>query len=168
MGRKRIEPKKGIKYIFKFTNQKTGLTHPTTLIFEGVKDNGRLEFYNVETKTYTSMPDKRFSYIHRFNLVREETFERGIKEPPKTAIEDKPRVIVEDENYELMKAVKWLSSLSAEHKIKISQAINRPFNSFLADMKSFANSEGDNVVGPWGDYYKALDVVGVSFSQVVS
>lgn len=67
---KRVSPIKGIKYTFKFN--KDGNTHRTTLSFEGQLGNGRYEFYNYESKAYTSMRPERFSYIHRFNLVSEE------------------------------------------------------------------------------------------------
>lgn len=67
---KRVSPIKGIKYTFKFN--KDGKTHLTTLSFEGQLGNGRYEFYNYESKAYTSMRPERFSYIHRFNLVSEE------------------------------------------------------------------------------------------------
>ena len=81
---KKATPKKGIKYTFKFRN--AGGTHITTLLFEGRNDKGRLEFYNYESKAYTNMRDDRFSYIHRFNLVKEEPVETIIKEVPKEEI----------------------------------------------------------------------------------
>ena len=79
MGR-RAEPKKDIEYIFRFKHGNN--VKKTTLIFEGINEKGRLEFFNKEAGTYTSMPPERFSYIHRFNLVSEQVVVKKLSKQP--------------------------------------------------------------------------------------
>ena len=59
--KKRTMPEFNTEYTFRF--RKGDKQNVVTLMYEGRKAKNRLEFYNKQSKGYTSMPEERFSYI---------------------------------------------------------------------------------------------------------
>ena len=152
---KRATPEKGIKYTFKFKKQDK--THFTTLLFEGMNDKGRYEFYNYQSKAYTSMPPLRFSYIHRFNLVREERVKMEIKEVPAHLIIDNP--IFENLNDQQKETLNKLRGLSPLQKNLIKAAIGRSVEELANDLELYFSSPAEEErlgkKGLWGEWNKA-------------
>ena len=134
---KRAQPKEGFEYTFRF--HKDGKTSFTTLTYEGVSENGRLVFYNKASKAFTSMRPDRFSYIHRFNLVKEKAIETApvqarIKEVDSRLIEENPIVEPSKEKYEQYNRFK---DVAAQTREEIETAIKMPYVTFLRLLKQW-------------------------------
>lgn len=137
MGR-RAQPQRGIIYTFRFRNEKG--THYTKLLYEGRNNKGRLEFYNYESKAYTTMPDKRFSYIHRFNLVKEEILpenKRKIPEVNPKLIIDEPKMKNEDSAMVKNKVLTELRSLTEFERKRARIAIAKDVDDLIKDIELF-------------------------------
>ena len=146
MGRK-ATPQYGIKYTFKFRNEEG--THYTTLLFEGRNDKGRLEFWNYESKNLTTMRDERFSYIHRFNLVREEPIERVIKEVPKHLIVEPEQIELEIEKNIFSSYAEKISSLTLQQKEILERELGISIEDFKKELNQadgVNNEEFDKLV----------------------
>ena len=134
---KRATPKTGVRYTFRF--MKNGEKKLSVLEYVGINAEGRLEFYNVKTGTFTSMPEKRFSYIHRFNLLKEEpSTKRTIKmrEVPPAQIEDtSPKIEVKED---CNKIIQRLETLSEKQREIASIKLNRSYDAFLSDFINVA------------------------------
>ena len=140
---KKATPQKGIMYTFRFRNEKKGV-HYTTLLFEGRNDKGRLVFYNYESKAFTTMRDDRFSYIHRFNLVKEEKVEIEIKEVPKHLIDDKPTIKTKSIEEYIKEAVEAFNKSTPEQRQKITAKVGMPAEVLLREfVKAMRASEED-------------------------
>lgn len=64
---KRAAPEKNVIYTFYYGERKI-----YKFLYIGTDEvTGRLRMFNVNSKTITTMPPARFSYIHRFNLLSE-------------------------------------------------------------------------------------------------
>ncbi len=165
---RRAEPQYGIKYTFRFRNEKG--THFTTLLYEGVNDKGRLVFYNYTSKAYTTMPKERFSYIHRFNFVKEEPVERKITTINPNSIVDEPITNIKDDEELTSKGkelILKMRSLNKGEREKIRVVIGREVGEFIKDLEFYFR---DGVVLSdksysriTSDLLKAGAVIGIRF-----
>ena len=145
---RRAVPQIGMEYTFKF--RKCGLTHKTTLIFNGVNEKGRCEFFNVQSNAFTSMTPKRFAYIHRFNLTSEgpaRDIERPtLKEVPRNLIEDNISITDDDVPKEAQKIIKHFRSLNQVQRVLVQKAIGRNVDNFISDLELYFASNSEEVI----------------------
>ncbi|MBR2870420.1 MAG: hypothetical protein IKB98_03490 [Clostridia bacterium] len=161
----RAKPEKNVKYTFRF--RKDGKVSFTTLIYEGVNDKGRLEFYNCQSKAWTSMRLDRFSYICRFNLYKKEAIETKEERIQKNAV--KPVQIErtgpsdKELKEEELKVVETLRKLTAEQKERVRNTIGRSSDELANDILDFFSSPDDKPckAGLYSEWIKALDCLGI-------
>lgn len=151
MGRKRAEPKENVEYTFDFGKGKR-----YTFIYIGINEaNGRIRMFNVATKTITTMPPERFSYIHRFNLISErpaETSAPARLPEPKLVKEPEP-----DLSNEEAKIIRTLKNLTAENRSKVISVIGKTPEKLAYDIQHAAD---DAAFGAYiMQYGKAMDAV---------
>ncbi len=134
----RAKPEANVKYTFRF--RKDGKTSLVTLIYEGINNKGRLEFYNCQSKAYTSMLPDRFSYIHRFNLVKKEQIptkeERNKVNAPKSIQVENAELKV-DCAKERIDIANFFSGLNEKEKELIQRTIRRSPDKLEKDMLDF-------------------------------
>ena len=135
---RRAEPKKGILYTFKFRNEKGW--HYTTLLYEGINNKGRLEFYNYESKALTTMPAKRFSYIHRFNLVKEEPVKMEIKDVAPPLIIEQPIIEENEISNQEQKILHELRSLNENERKRVRITLARETDDLIKDVEICFNT----------------------------
>lgn len=134
----RAKPETNVKYTFRF--RKDGKTSFVTLIYEGINNKGRLEFYNCQSKAYTSMLPDRFSYIHRFNLVKKEqipTKEERIKANAPRSVQIENVELHVDNKKELVEIESFFRCLNDKERELIQRTIGRNVDKLEKDMLDF-------------------------------
>ncbi len=137
---RKITPKENVEYIFRFTN-KNLQTHVTKLIYISTLPNGRLEFFNKSTKTYTTMAYDRFRYIHRFNLLEERPVKTVLKAPSKIHIDDKPLISDEEMAQNERRSLEILQNLTPIQERSARVVLGRPVSDFVNDLKEVFTSQ---------------------------
>lgn len=137
-------PQENVIYKFRFRNG--NVTNDRRLIYDGIDErNGRATFYNCDSKNFTSMPLKRFSYIHRFNLISKTPII-----PEKNPIKaEKQQIIIkikeQPQQEEHKEAVKFLkkyldrfNNFTERQKDLSLSILGRDFESFRKDFEAYA------------------------------
>ncbi|MBQ7348653.1 MAG: hypothetical protein IJW47_01525 [Clostridia bacterium] len=151
---RRAQPKEGIEYTFRF--YKDGKVSLTTLIYDSVNDKGRLVFYNKQSGAFTTMLPNRFSYIHRFNLVRELPIkivpkERRLVELDPKFIKDVSIIEEGDQFTEYNK----FKSAAEEERCAIEKGLQMPYNTFLDTVKKFCEIPGTSSDPEWRSFVES-------------
>lgn len=162
---KRTAPKLDILYTFQF--RKGNITHYSRLEYMRIKENGRLEFYNHDTNSYTSMRPERFSYIRRYNKVKEEKIV-----PPPRALPKKTNVTVNviEEEFDVNtdKILKSLQILNSTQRAKIEKIIGRPFADFFNDFKQYLTSDSTGYSPVLSEYIRIEDCLGRKIAKILN
>lgn len=151
---RKAQPKEGIEYTFRF--YKDGKVSLTTLIYDSVNDKGRLVFYNKQSGAFTTMLPDRFSYIHRFNLVRELPVkvvpkERRLVEIDPKFIED-VSIVKEDDQFSEYNKFK---NVTNEERCAIEKGLQIPFNDFLDTVKRFCEFPDNSSNSEWESFIQS-------------
>lgn len=164
---RRAQPKEGIEYTFRF--HKNGKTSFTTLTFETTNEKGRLVFYNKQSKAFTSMKPERFSYIHRFNLVREKPIETApvqirLKEVDPRLIEDVSIIEPSNDKYA---EYHFFKDVTPEQRKAIEETLPISYTTFLRMLKTWETFSTPaeeiaygNESGIRAQWQKACNIVG--------
>lgn len=158
---KRATPKENVEYVFRF--RKGDKTCYVTLIFEGINEKNRCVFYNKQSGAFTSMLPERFSYIHRFNLVRETYIEPKKEKPlePKSVKaeeqEIKPGISREDAFKQIIVDLK---SLSPEAENRVLQVVGKRPSELVDEIEAEINRPFSARLELFDDVEKALAVCG--------
>lgn len=171
--KKRREPEANVEYTFKFRSGEK--VNVVTLIFEGTNAKGRFEFYNKQSKGFTSMPPERFSYIMRFNLVSQKPIE---KKPSISEVweqeEEKRKGQEEKEALEREKAfnkdlLEKFGSLNAYQRAQVEHVTSTTYDDFYKDLKKFASLEqlpGSFIEEMFAKILKASNILNIKLKEL--
>lgn len=125
--KKVIQPQENIEYTFIFPGRRI-----FKFIYYGVKDNGRLMFFNVISNSMTDMSPERFSYLHQRQLLSK----RVVVEPTQK---------IKNHNNEDLKIIKELRSITTKDKKVIYELTN-------IDVDTLADQFEDGLKNSWPDF----------------
>ncbi len=137
MPKKLKKPEYNVKYTIRYW-RKDGSSYLLTFIFDGIEENGRFRFFEINKKYRTSMLLSRFSFLYNNNLEKEErvTGEQvQIRENYKLKREE--RAEERETKNQYIKYLEQIDNFTKYQKELSAQAIGRPFDYFREDFKEY-------------------------------